>query len=59
MRRYQSNEEQIRQLDAKYGNLVSMIQGLGAKHKEMLPEEPGEEAGSEVAEVDKRSNEKN
>lgn len=40
--RYQSNEEQIKQLDAKYGNLVSMIQGLGQKHKDMLPEEPDE-----------------
>lgn len=38
--RYQSNEEQIKQLDAKYGNLVSMIQGLGQKHKDMLPEDP-------------------
>lgn len=41
--RYQSNEEQIKELDAKYGNLVSMIQGLGQKHKVMLPEEPTEE----------------
>ncbi|KAK0902280.1 hypothetical protein LTR91_019092 [Friedmanniomyces endolithicus] len=39
VRRYQSNEEQIRELDAKYGNLVSMIQGLCAKHKELLPHE--------------------
>lgn len=37
--RYQSNEEQIKELDAKYGNLVSMIQGLGQRHKEMLPED--------------------
>ncbi|KAI9714376.1 MAG: hypothetical protein M1820_000337 [Bogoriella megaspora] len=40
VKRYQSNEESIRQLDAKYGNLVSMIQGLGAKHQPMLPETP-------------------
>lgn len=38
--RYQSNEDQIKELDAKYGNLVSMIQGLGEKHKDMLPEDP-------------------
>lgn len=38
VKRYQSNEESIRQLDAKYGNLVSMIQGLGQKHAPMLPE---------------------
>ncbi|GAB7350477.1 hypothetical protein MBLNU459_g1073t1 [Dothideomycetes sp. NU459] len=37
VKRYQSNEESIRQLDAKYGNLVSMIQGLGQKHQPMLP----------------------
>ncbi|KAI9664697.1 MAG: hypothetical protein M1821_006145 [Bathelium mastoideum] len=40
VKRYQSNAESIRQLDAKYGNLVSMIQGLGAKHQSMLPETP-------------------
>ncbi|KAK3676021.1 hypothetical protein LTR78_004213 [Recurvomyces mirabilis] len=58
VRRYQSNEEQIRQLDAKYGNLVSMIQGLGAKHKELLPDEPAEEEEEEVVEFDKKSEEK-
>ncbi|KAK4554720.1 hypothetical protein LTR86_008222 [Recurvomyces mirabilis] len=57
VRRYQSNEEQIRQLDAKYGNLVSMIQGLGAKHKELLPDEPAEEEEEEVVEFDKKSEE--
>ncbi len=38
VKRYQSNTESIRQLDAKYGNLVSMIQGLGMKHQSMLRE---------------------
>lgn len=42
VRRYQQNEQSIRQLDAKYGNLVNMIQGLGVKHKQYLPE-PGED----------------
>ena len=37
VKRYQSNAESIRQLDAKYGNLVSMIQGLGMKHQPLLP----------------------
>ena len=37
VKRYQSNSESIRQLDAKYGNLVSMIQGLGMKHQPLLP----------------------
>jgi hypothetical protein len=47
VKRYQSNEKQIRELDAKYGNLVSMIQGLGAKHKDMLPQEPEEGEGQD------------
>lgn len=37
VKRYQRNEDDIRKLDAKYGNLVSMIQGLGQKHQPMLP----------------------
>ena len=37
VKRYQRNSESIRQLDAKYGNLVSMIQGLGMKHQPLLP----------------------
>jgi len=49
--RYQSNEDQIKQLDAKYGNLVSMIAGLGHKHKDMLPAEPeDQEQGEEIVE---------
>ena len=43
VKRYQSNENQIRELDARYGNLVSMIQGLGVKHQPMLPAEPPED----------------
>lgn len=39
VKRYQKNSDSIKQLDAKYGNLVSMIQGLGVKHKQFLPEE--------------------
>jgi hypothetical protein len=52
VRRYQSNEDQIKELDAKYGNLVSMIQGLGQKHKDYLPDEPeemDEEVGSHLS----------
>ncbi|KAI9891391.1 MAG: hypothetical protein M1814_002710 [Vezdaea aestivalis] len=36
VKRYQTNSESIRKLDAKYGSLVSMIQGLGHKHQPML-----------------------
>ncbi|EXJ79571.1 hypothetical protein A1O3_07850 [Capronia epimyces CBS 606.96] len=38
VRRYQQNGESARKLDAKYGSLVNMIQGLGVKHKAYLPE---------------------
>ena len=45
VKRYQSNAESIRQLDAKYGNLVSMIQGLGMKHQPLLPDAHEEDVG--------------
>ncbi|KAI4088233.1 MAG: hypothetical protein LQ339_008744 [Xanthoria mediterranea] len=43
VKRYQKNEDQIRQLDHKYGSLVSMIQGLGQKHQPMLHTKNAEE----------------
>lgn len=43
VRRFQANSESIRELDAKYGNLVAMIQGLGQKHQPMLPTGPAVE----------------
>ncbi|KAF1998300.1 hypothetical protein P154DRAFT_536502 [Amniculicola lignicola CBS 123094] len=43
IKRFQSNAESIEQLDRKYGNLVSMIQGLGEKHQAWLPAEPDED----------------
>ncbi|KAI8632046.1 hypothetical protein F5Y19DRAFT_383677 [Xylariaceae sp. FL1651] len=39
VRRYQKNEEHIRKLDAKYGSLVSMVEGLSKIHQPMLPEQ--------------------
>ncbi|KAL2022822.1 hypothetical protein VTK56DRAFT_4638 [Thermocarpiscus australiensis] len=51
VRRYQKNEEQIRKLDAKYGNLVSMVKELSQLHRPMLP--PAEEDSKDV---DKASN---
>ena len=56
VKRYQSNSESIRQLDAKYGNLVSMIQGLGVKHQPLLPTKEGEDdeaAGFEQESIEK------
>ncbi|MDI1490037.1 MAG: hypothetical protein OHK93_001236 [Ramalina farinacea] len=43
VKRYQSNEQSIRLLDAKYGNLVNMIQGLGMKHQPLLPTKEAQE----------------
>jgi hypothetical protein len=43
VKRYQRNEEDIRKLDAKYGNLVSMISGLGQKHQPMLQDKDDEQ----------------
>lgn len=47
LRRYQRNEEQIRKLDAKYGSLVGMIEGLSQLHRPMLPSDQGADAGAE------------
>ncbi len=47
VKRYQRNEEDIRKLDAKYGNLVSMISGLGQKHQPMLQVKEEEHAEGE------------
>lgn len=52
VRRHQENEETIQQLDAKYKNLVSMIQDLGLKHQPLLPAKNENEAG----EGDKHAN---
>ncbi|KAI9758596.1 MAG: hypothetical protein M4579_002972 [Chaenotheca gracillima] len=56
VKRYQTNTESIRQLDAKYGNLVSMIQGLGMKHQPLLGENEVEAETS--PEEDRRTNER-
>ena len=37
VRRYESDSQTIRELDAKYGNLTNMIKGLGMKHQPLLP----------------------
>ena len=57
VKRYQQNEHSIRELDAKYGSLVNMIQGLGVKHKQYLPEkEAGEDEDPDDETEDKTSN---
>ena len=43
VRRYQSNSQSIRELDAKYGNLANMIKGLGVKHQPLLPSKDDDE----------------
>ncbi|PWY77133.1 hypothetical protein BO70DRAFT_372433 [Aspergillus heteromorphus CBS 117.55] len=39
VQRYQRDSQTMRHLDAKYGNLINMIQGLSAKHRAFLPEQ--------------------
>ena len=56
VKRFQSNADSIRQLDAKYGDLVNMIQGLGVKHQPMLPS--GEDAGKSSVSPGKESSDK-
>ena len=48
VKRYQSNEQSIRQLDAKYGSLVNMLQGLGMKHQPWLPAQEDEKGFAEM-----------
>ncbi|KAI9725456.1 MAG: hypothetical protein M1828_003127 [Chrysothrix sp. TS-e1954] len=58
VKRFQDNSASIRELDAKYGNLVSMIQGLGQKHQPMLPDNPDNERADpreEEAEEEKKN----
>lgn len=43
VRKYQSNEQQVRELDAKYSDVAQMIRGLGEKHQSYLPKEPEDE----------------
>lgn len=52
VKRYQTNTESIRQLDAKYGSLVNVLQGLGMKHQPLLPAKEREE---DIAEMDAKS----
>ncbi|KAF1814029.1 hypothetical protein P152DRAFT_448389 [Eremomyces bilateralis CBS 781.70] len=49
VRRYQTNSDSVRRLDAKYGNMVSMIQGLSVKHKDLLPPKEEEELQMEAS----------
>lgn len=49
VKRFQENETSVKQLDAKYGNIVSMIQDLGQKHQAMLA---SEKPASDVIEDD-------
>ncbi|KAL1889683.1 hypothetical protein Cpir12675_005687 [Ceratocystis pirilliformis] len=55
VRRYQQSDEQVRKLDAKYGSLVSMIEGLSQLHKPMLASE--EAALEELRTQEKRLHE--
>ena len=58
--RYRRNEEDIRKLDAKYGSLVNMVQGLSQLHKPMLPRQTSanDEDRKRQWELDRASNER-
>ena len=58
VKRFQDNADSIRELDAKYGNLVSMIQGLGQKHQPMLPDTPAQDNGTAEEDEEQLSNQK-
>ena len=51
VRRYQSDKQTIRELDAKYGNLANMIKGLGMKHQSLLPSKEDEEENQVLIET--------
>ena len=49
VKRYQSNSDSIRKLDAKYGSLVNMIECLSAKHQPFLNNKNEEEQQENLA----------
>ncbi|AEO53978.1 hypothetical protein MYCTH_2295966 [Thermothelomyces thermophilus ATCC 42464] len=51
VRRYQRNEEQVKKLDAKYGNLVNMVKDLSQLHRPLMP--PSQD---DLKEADRASN---
>ncbi|KAJ6446273.1 hypothetical protein O9K51_01044 [Purpureocillium lavendulum] len=58
LRRYQKSEDQMKKLDSKYGNIVSMIEGLSHLHQPMLPEEEQQQQQHRRSDVDRASNER-
>lgn len=58
LRRYQKSEDQMKKLDSKYGNIVSMIEGLSHLHQPMLPEEEQQQQQRRRSDVDRASNER-
>ncbi|KND94886.1 hypothetical protein TOPH_00392 [Tolypocladium ophioglossoides CBS 100239] len=57
LRRYQKDEDQIKKLDSKYGNMVSMIEGLSQLHQRMLSDEE-EQQPQRRGDADRASNER-
>ena len=51
VRRYQSDSQTIRQMDAKYGNLANMIKDLGVKHQPLLPSKANDEEENAAADA--------
>lgn len=51
LRRYGRNEQEVRKLDSKYGNIASMIEDLGQLHQSMLPEDEQPPGASDADEA--------
>jgi hypothetical protein len=47
IKRFQDNEDALASLDSKYANIVTMVNDLGQKHQQMLPD-PDDEGVEEV-----------
>ncbi|KAI1383225.1 uncharacterized protein F4822DRAFT_419782 [Hypoxylon trugodes] len=54
LRRHQQNEDSMKKLDTKYGNLASVVEGLSRIHQPMLPEQDTRPQ----SDVEKTSNER-
>ncbi|KAJ6782080.1 hypothetical protein PWT90_03158 [Aphanocladium album] len=56
LRRYGRNEQEVRKLDSKYGNIASMIEDLGQLHQSMLPGDGEQPPGA--SDADEASNQR-
>lgn len=53
IQRYQTNSQSLRELDEKYGDLVTMVKGLGKYHQPYLPSNQDVSEGRDPASVER------